>query len=268
MVNAMGPYNGKPEPMEEKLSRIDDIGGPDTHSNFPWGWAMASNTPLKRYKQNTHGGGIRDPLVVSWPAGVKARGELRHQFRHACDVTPTVLESVGITPPDTIAGVTQQPIEGVSFAVSFGATDPARGAAQYFEMFGHRGLWKDGWKAVAYHAPGTDFDADKWELYHLDWDFSETEDLAAQHPEKLAELKDVPGFAVVFLPDGKPPQEGGKLKQPALANTLDHLAHHFRFGVGGNRATMLEADPVHSDDHFVGVNLPQAFDGETSRGRF
>ena len=188
MVNAMGPYNGKPEPMEEKLSRIDDIGGPDTHSNFPWGWAMASNTPLKRYKQNTHGGGIRDPLVVSWPAGVKARGELRHQFRHACDVTPTVLESVGITPPDTIAGVTQQPIEGVSFAVSFGATDPARGAAQYFEMFGHRGLWKDGWKAVAYHAPGTDFDADKWELYHLDGDFSETEDLAAQHPEKLAEL--------------------------------------------------------------------------------
>src|SRR5712692_3418464 len=188
MVNAMGPYNGKPEPMEEKVARIDDIGGPATHSNFPWGWAMASNTPLKRYKQNTHGGGIRDPLVVSWPARVKAWGELRHQFWHACDVTPTVLEILGITPPDTIAGVRQQSIEGVSFATSFGATDPARDAAQYFEMFGHRGLWKDGWKAVAYHAPGTAFDADKWELYHLDVDFSETEDLAAQHPEKLAEL--------------------------------------------------------------------------------
>jgi len=188
MVNAMGPYNGKPEPIAEKIARIDDIGGPGTHSNFPWGWAMASNTPLKRYKQNTHGGGIRDPLVVAWPAGVKAGGELRHQFRHACDVTPTVLEILGITPPQIIAGVTQQPLEGVSFAASFGATDPPRGAAQYFEMFGHRGLWKDGWKVVAYHAPGTSFDADRWELYHLDRDFSETEDLAAQHPEKLAEL--------------------------------------------------------------------------------
>jgi arylsulfatase A-like enzyme len=188
MVNAMGPYNGKPEPIDEKIARIDDIGGPGTHSNFPWGWAMASNTPLKRYKQNTHGGGIRDPLVVSWPSGVKVQGELRHQFRHACDVTPTVLEILRIRPPETIAGVKQQPIEGVSFAASFGAIDPARGAAQYFEMFGHRGLWKDGWKAVAYHAPGTAFDADKWELYRLDEDFSETEDLAAQHPEKLATL--------------------------------------------------------------------------------
>ena len=188
MVNAMGPYNFKPEPMAEKLARIDDIGGPDTHSNFPWGWAMASNTPLKRYKQNTHGGGIRDPLVVSWPNGIAARGELRHAFRHASDVTPTILELLGIAPPETIAGVTQQPIEGVSFAASFGAADPPRGKAQYFEMFGHRGLWQDGWKAVAYHPPGTPFDDDQWELYHLEKDFSETEDLAQAHPEKLAEL--------------------------------------------------------------------------------
>jgi len=81
----MGPYNGKPEPLTEKLARIDDIGGPDTHSNFPWGWAMASNTPLKRYKQNTHGGGIRDPLVACWPKGIAERGALRHQFRHASE---------------------------------------------------------------------------------------------------------------------------------------------------------------------------------------
>jgi hypothetical protein len=188
MVNAMGPYNGKPEPIAEKVARIDDIGGPDTHSNFPWGWAMASNTPLKRYKQNTHGGGIRDPLVAAWPKGIAARGELRHQFRHASDMTPTILELLGIEPPKTIAGVRQQPIEGVSFAASFGAADPPRGAAQYFEMFGHRGLWKDGWKAVAYHPPGTAFEGDVWELYHLEADFSETEDLAAEHPDKLAEL--------------------------------------------------------------------------------
>jgi arylsulfatase len=190
MVNAMGPYNGKPEPIAEKVARIDDIGGPDTHSNFPWGWAMASNTPLKRYKQNTHGGGIRDPLIASWPGGIAARGELRHGFRHACDITPTLLDLIGLEPPATLAGVAQQPIEGVSFAASFGQADPPRAAPQYFEMFGHRGLWKDGWKAVAYHPPGTPFESDVWELYHLDKDFSETEDLAATHPEKLAELVD------------------------------------------------------------------------------
>jgi arylsulfatase len=187
-VNAMGPYNGKPEPLAEKLARIDDIGGPDTHSNFPWGWAMASNTPLKRYKQNTHGGGVRDPLVVSWPGGIAARGELRRQFRHACDLTPTLLDVLGLAPPASIAGVDQTPLQGVSFAASFGDADPPRGGSQYFEMFGHRGLWKDGWKAVAYHAPGTPYERDVWELYHLDEDFSETEDLAEARPEKLAEL--------------------------------------------------------------------------------
>jgi arylsulfatase len=187
-VNAMGPYNGKSEPLAEKLARIDDIGGPDTHSNFPWGWAMASNTPLKRYKQNTHGGGVRDPLVVSWPGGIAARGELRRQFRHACDLTPTLLDVLGLAPPASIAGVDQTPLQGVSFAASFGDADPPRGGSQYFEMFGHRGLWKDGWKAVAYHAPGTPYERDVWELYHLDEDFSETEDLAEARPEKLAEL--------------------------------------------------------------------------------
>jgi arylsulfatase len=188
MVNAMGPYNGKPEPIAEKIARIDDIGGPDTHANFPWGWAMAANTPLKRYKQNTHGGGIRDPLVIAWPRGIKARGGLRHGFRHASDLLPTLLDVLGLEPPQSIAGVAQQPLEGVSFAATFGDADPPRGAPQYFEMFGHRGLWKDGWKAVAYHPPGTPFDDDQWELYHLDEDFSETLDLAAAQPEKLAEL--------------------------------------------------------------------------------
>src|SRR5690349_9243740 len=178
-VNAMGPFNFRGEPMEEKLARIDDIGGPDTHSNFPHGWAMASNTPLRRYKQNTHGGGIRDPLVISWPNRLPARGEVRPHFAHACDMVPTLLELIGIAPPDEIGGVKQWPLEGESFAAAL--TDPAapaRKTAQHFEMFGHRGLWKDGWKAVAFHPPGTPFDADTWELFHLDRDFSETDDLA------------------------------------------------------------------------------------------
>ena len=188
-VNAMGPYNMKPEPMAEKLARIDDIGGPDSHSNFPQGWAMASNTPLRRYKQNTHGGGIRDPLVISWRNGLKARGELRHQFAHAADLTPTLLDLLGIQSPDTINGVPQKPFEGQSFAASLAdPSAPARTRPQYFEMFGHRGLWRDGWKAVAFHPPGTKFDEDVWELYHLDRDFSETENLAAAEPARLQSL--------------------------------------------------------------------------------
>ena len=189
MINAMGPYNGKPEPIEEKIARIDDIGGPDTHSNFPLGWAMASNTPLRRYKQNTHGGGIRDPLVISWPGGIPARGELRGQFTHASDVTPTLLELLGLTPPAVIAGVAQTPLEGTSFKASlFDSAAPAKAGPQHFEMFGHRGIWKDGWKAVAFHPPGRPFDADQWELYHLDRDFSETHDLATEQPAKLEEM--------------------------------------------------------------------------------
>ena len=149
MVNAMGPYNLRRETMEEKIARIDDIGGPDTHSNFPLGWAMAANTPLRRYKQNTHGGGIRDPLVMAWRTGIAARGELRHQFCHACDLAPTLLDVVGVAPPKTVNGIEQMPLEGSSFATSLGeASAPSKKGPQYFEMFGHRGLGQDGWKAV------------------------------------------------------------------------------------------------------------------------
>ncbi len=185
-VNAMGPFNFKGEPLEEKLRRLDDIGGPDTHSNFPHGWAMASNTPLKRYKQNTHGGGIRDPLVMAWPKRIAAKGEVRPHFCHASDLTPTLLEIIGVTPPETVNGVPQMAMEGESFAATLAnAKAPARSRAQYFEMFGHRGLWKDGWKAVAFHPPGSDFETDQWELYHLDRDFSETNDLAATEKARL-----------------------------------------------------------------------------------
>lgn len=190
-VNAMGPYNFKFEPMAEKLARLDDIGGPDSHTNFPHGWAMASNTPLRRYKQNTHGGGIRDPLIVAWPKGIKARGELRHQFCHASDFAPTILDLVGLEPPAEVAGVKQKPLEGQSFAATLNdAAAPRRTRAQYFEMFGHRGLWKDGWKAVAFHPPSTAFENDQWELYNLDADFSETHDLAAAEPQRLKALID------------------------------------------------------------------------------
>ena len=191
-VNAMGPYNWRQESMAEKLARIDDIGGPDTHSNFPLGWAQASNTPLKRYKQNTHGGGIRDPLVIAWPKGIKARGELRHQFCHASDLAPTLLDIVGISAPETVLGVKQMPLEGVSFAKSLNDAGVAsKDKPQYFEMFGHRGIVHDGWKAVAYHPPGQPYENDKWELYHLARDFNEIDDLAAAEPERLQAMIDL-----------------------------------------------------------------------------
>ena len=190
MVNAMGPYNLKPEDLAEKIRRINDIGGPDTHSNFPHGWAMAANTPLKRYKQNTHGGGIRDPLVMAWPNGIAAQGELRHGFRHASDLAPTLLELCGVFAPASINGVPQMPITGESFRASLMHSNaPVRSVPQYFEMFGHRGIWHDGWKAVAFHPLGTPFDNDVWELYRLDEDFAENRDLAATQPEKLEQLK-------------------------------------------------------------------------------
>jgi arylsulfatase A-like enzyme len=188
-VNSHGPRNAREEPFAEKLARLDDIGGPRTHSNFPHGWAMAANTPLRRYKQNTNGGGIRDPLVVFWPERVASGGELRHQFAHACDLVPTLLDLVGVVAPAEINGMPQMPLEGTSFAASIGdAAAPSKVAPQYFEMFGHRGLWHAGWKAVAFHPPGAPYDSDQWELFNLSEDFSETNDLAAAQPEKLAAL--------------------------------------------------------------------------------
>jgi arylsulfatase len=181
-VNAMSVYNMVPEPMEEKLARIDDIGGPDSHTNFPLGWAMAANTPLKRYKQNTHGGGVRDPLVIDAPGRVPDPGGLRHRFCHVSDLAPTVMELLGFSPGGAMTGV--------SFAatVDNAEAEPPK-SVQYFEMFGHRGIWHDGWKAVAFHQPGTPWDDDRWELYHLDTDFSEIDDRAQAEPDRLSAMQ-------------------------------------------------------------------------------
>ncbi len=188
-VNALGPFNLIHETTQAKLARLDDIGGPDTHTNFPWGWAMVANTPLKRYKQNTHGGGIRDPLVVSWPNRIRDAGSLRHQFAHCSDVVPTLLDLIGVDPPMQVNGIVQQRIEGTSFAETVDDADATTDKrVQYFEMFSHRGLWLDGWKAVAYHEPGTPIDGDIWELYDLAEDFNEIHDLADDEPERLAAM--------------------------------------------------------------------------------
>ncbi len=189
ILDEMRYFNGMREDVDAAVLRLDDIGGPNSHSNIPWGWAQAGNSPLKWYKQNTHGGGVRDPLVVHWPGRLAGPGQTRTQFCHAIDIAPTVLAAVGIAAPDRVAEVPQMPIHGTSLLPTFGDAGAAlpRGA-QYFEMFGHRALWLDGWKAVSRHKPGVPYDNDVWELYHLDSDFSECTDLAAQQPQRLQEM--------------------------------------------------------------------------------
>jgi len=185
-------FNGIPEDVDAAVKRLDDIGGPESHCNIPWGWAQVGNTPLKWYKQNTHGGGVRDPLIVHFPGGLSSPGAICPQFCHAVDIAPTVLDVIGIPAPEVVAGVPQMPVHGVSLKPVF--ENPAaviERDSQFFEMLGHRGIWKDGWKAVTRHKPGTPFDEDQWELYHLAKDFSEADDLAAQEPERLKELVDL-----------------------------------------------------------------------------
>lgn len=189
-TNVIRWFNQIPETYEDGTRDIDLIGGPRSASNYPWGWAQASNTPLKLFKSFTHGGGVRDPMIVSWPKGIADAGGMRHQFTHVTDITPTILDLCGVTAPDSIKGVAQMPIHGKSFAYAFDAPDaPTQKETQYFEMYGHRSVWHQGWKAVTKHRTGDDFTAEAWELYHLDEDFSELNDLAQTQPEKLAEMK-------------------------------------------------------------------------------
>ena len=193
-------FNMVPESLEENLRRIDDLGTPRAHNHYPWGWAWAGNTPLKRFKRDTHEGGVCDPLIVHWPARLGRPGQTRHQYVHAVDVLPTILDLLGVEAPKEIAGVRQSPIHGVSFAHTLAdAGAKTLHLTQYYEMLGSRAIYNDGWKAVVYHPArmtvydGTDvskpFDEDVWELYHVADDFAEVHDLAAARPDKLAELQ-------------------------------------------------------------------------------
>ena len=189
-VNDIRPWNMAPRSVEEALSRIDEIGGPLCHNNYPWGWTVAGNTPFRRWKREVHEGGVADPLIVHWPAGTRGEDRNRNQYVHAIDVFPTVLELLGIDAPDTLAGVAQAPVHGTSFAEVLADPDaPDRHLVQYYEMFGCRALYLDGWKAVTYH-PVQDtsvaFVDDEWELYHVSVDPSECHDLAVAEPERLA----------------------------------------------------------------------------------
>jgi arylsulfatase A-like enzyme len=197
-------FNLEPESLEENLRRIDELGGPHAHNHYPWGWAWAGNAPLRRWKRETHEGGVTDPLILWWPQGMAAGtlGGTRRQYIHAIDVMPTILDLLGLEVPPELAGVAQRPLDGVSFAATIDDDDaPSEHVTQYYEMLGCRAIYHDGWKAVVFHPmygfgydgsdPAIPFDEEPWELFHVDDDPAETTDLATEHPEKLRELIDL-----------------------------------------------------------------------------
>jgi arylsulfatase len=190
--------NGLQTPFDANLSHYDRWGDATTYPHYHAGWAMAGNTPFRYFKQSEHRGGQHDAMVVHWPNGIKAKGEIRHQYHHISDVAPTILEAASLTVPDSYHGIKQQPMDGVSMLYAFDdAKAPNRKERQYYEMFGNRAIWADGWKAVTLHAKRMPwqlnvtlpFEQDEWELYHVAKDFSESTNLADKHPEKLSELQ-------------------------------------------------------------------------------
>ncbi len=191
VMHEMKFFNGIFEMPDEAVQRIDTIGGPNSHTNYPWGWAQAGNTPYRWYKQNTHEGGVHVPMVFHWPNGIAAeqRGTIRDQFVFVADIVPTIYDITGIEPPAVRRGLDQLPVTGHSFASVLADADaPATNNLQYFENGGSLALIAQGWKAVLKHTSGADYATEPWELYYLASDRSECNDLAAELPDKLAEL--------------------------------------------------------------------------------
>ena len=191
VLHEMKFFNGIIESPDDAVARLDDIGGPDSHTNYPWGWAQCGNTPYRWYKQNTHEGGVHVPMIVHWPAGVAPdqRGTLRDQFVFASDIAATIYDLLGIEPPPVRNGVDQLPVTGHSFAAAIAdPSAPATNQVQYFENGGSRALIAGEWKAVCKHVPGADYETEPWELYHLSEDRSECHDLADALPAKLREM--------------------------------------------------------------------------------
>ncbi|WP_042382415.1 arylsulfatase [Streptacidiphilus melanogenes] len=191
-VNENKFFNGVEDEIAENLAMLDRLGGIETYNHYPNGWAMAFNTPFKMWKRYSFNGGTCDPCIISWPAGIASRGEVRSQYHHAVDIVPTVLECVGVELPETVKGYPQIPLQGVSMRYCFDADSlPSAKSTQFYSMLGTRGIWHEGWKAVTTHpaiSGWSHFPEDAWELYHTDEDRAELHDLAAQEPGRLQEL--------------------------------------------------------------------------------
>ena len=198
-TNEMGLVAPEPESLQFLLSMMDELGSDRTYNHYPVGWAHAMDTPFQWTKQvASHFGGTRNGMAISWPKGIKARGEVRPQFHHVIDILPTILEEAGIQAPTMINGTTQKPLEGVSMAYTFDdAKAPTRHTTQYFEIVANRAIYQDGWMAsttplrLPWVVSGTEPDPDDfpWELYYVSQDFSQSRNLAKEDPQKLKELQ-------------------------------------------------------------------------------
>ncbi|TDZ92190.1 arylsulfatase [Mycobacteroides salmoniphilum] len=194
-VNEVKFFNGYIDTVEESLRFYDNLGGTETYNHYPIGWAMAFNTPYKLYKRYaSHEGGIADTAIISWPNGIAAHGEVRDTYVNVSDITPTIYDLLGITPPETVKGIAQKPLDGISFTAALKDSNADTGKeTQFYTMLGTRGIWHKGWFANTVHAATpsgwSNFDKDRWELFHIESDRSQCHDLADVHPEKLEELK-------------------------------------------------------------------------------
>lgn len=209
---------------QASLPHLDKIGSALAYNHYPTGWAQVSNTPLKWYKKNVHGGGVRAPLIMHWPGHIADPGTIRHQYHHVTDLAPTVYDILGVGVPEHHEGVAQLPLHGISMRYTLGSPkEPTRKESQIFELLGDRALWHRGWKAVARHVKGKDFDQDEWELYHLENDYAEIHDLSSAQPAKLREMLDrwwqeAKAFGVLPLDDRDWERAAERLKMmPTLA---------------------------------------------------
>lgn len=227
LSNEMTFFNNIPEPFDELYAKKDLLGGPMTFNHYPIGWAHAMDTPFQWTKQiASHFGGTRNGLAISWPAKIKAKGEIRNQFHHVIDILPTILEATGLPQPSSVYGVAQEPIEGVSMMYAFNdAKAPAKRETQYFEMFANRALYKNGWVAtttpntppwVSVAEPVDPIDGYKWELYNIEEDFSQANNLAEANPEKLKELQRL--FYIEAVKYNVLPLDNSKIQRLDISN--------------------------------------------------
>jgi arylsulfatase len=233
-VNEMKFANGVADDIAENLARIDELGSPSTYNHYPNGWAMAFNTPFKLWKRYEFNGGTSDACVISWPAGTKARGEIRDAYYHAVDIVPTLLDLLGVAAPETINGHVQSPFDGVSMRETIDdATARSKRSTQFYSMLGSRSIWHEGWKAVTTHPTVSGwghFEDDEWQLYHTDVDRAELHDLAGERPEKLRELIGLwfaeAGANGAFPLDDRSPVEILNTPRPQLTAPRDRYVYY------------------------------------------
>ncbi|MBN1319522.1 MAG: arylsulfatase [Thermoleophilia bacterium] len=206
--------NGCTPSFEDLFARIDDIGGTEMKALYPKGWAHASNTPFREYKGTNYGGGTRTPLVVHWPAGIQGKGKVCPSYIDVTDITPTVLNLLDIPLPEVVKGVKQMPLHGFSFSRTFTDAVACTGrSVKFHQWVNSRAINVDGWKAISIHTPGRSFDEDRWQLFNLKEDLSESVDLAAEYPQKLQELiatwwDEAAKYGVLPLVEMKPSDQG------------------------------------------------------------